>query len=211
MTDRRRTKGKGTIRLRSDGRYEGLEPPEIVPLGEKPRSFYGKSEQEVARKIRQSRREREQGLNARSRQTVAAYLESWLAGPLEKSVARTTHQQYAALVRNYLLPGIGRIKLTKITAQDLDDLYADMEAKGVGERTARYVHQVASAALERAAKESCAQLAASVGIGPGRSPDDEADKDDHRQHPSESVPEDEQVAQGACHLHELPPVLGPFV
>jgi integrase len=107
----------------------------------------------VARKIRRARREREQGLNARSRQTVAAYLESWLAGPLKKSVARTTHQQYAALVRNYLIPGIGKIRLKKITAQDLDDLYADMEARGVGERTARYVHQVASAALERAAKK----------------------------------------------------------
>ena len=73
MTDRRRTKGEGTIRLRSDGRYEGREPPEIVPTGEKPRSFYGKSEREVARKIRQARYEREQGLKTRSRQTVAAY------------------------------------------------------------------------------------------------------------------------------------------
>jgi len=45
----------------------------------------------VAKKIRQARREREQGLNTRSRQTVAVYLESWLAGPLKKSVARTTH------------------------------------------------------------------------------------------------------------------------
>lgn len=119
MTDRRRAKGEGTIRLRSDGRYEGREPPEIVPTGEKPRSFYGKSE-------------REQGLKARSRQTVAAYLESWLAGPLKSSVARTTHQQYAALVHRYLIPGIGKIKLTEITAQDLDDLYADMEERGVG-------------------------------------------------------------------------------
>ena len=56
-----------------------------------------------------------------------------MAGPLKKSVARTTHQQYAALVRNYLIPGIGRIKLTMLTAQDLDDLYADME----GSRAAR--------------------------------------------------------------------------
>ncbi len=31
MTDRRRAKGEGTIRLRSDGRYEGREPLEIVP------------------------------------------------------------------------------------------------------------------------------------------------------------------------------------
>jgi integrase len=169
MTDRRRTKGEGTIRLRSDRRYEGREPQEIVPLGEKPRSFYGKSEQEVARKIRQARREREQGLNARSRQTVAAYLESWLAGPLKKSVARTTHQQYAALVRNYLIPGIGRIKLTKLTAQDLDDLYADREAKGVGERTARYVHQVASAALERTAKKR--HVFSLAGDQPARGPE----------------------------------------
>lgn len=153
MDDRRRPKGEGTIRLRSDGRYEGREPPEIVPAGEKPRSFYGKSEREVAKKIRQARREREEGMNARSRQTVAAYLESWLAGPLKNSVARTTHQQYAALVKNYLIPGIGKIKLKELTAQNLDDLYADLERKGVGERTARYVHQVASAALEKAARK----------------------------------------------------------
>ncbi len=107
----------------------------------------------MAKKIRQARREREQGLNARSRQTVAAYLESWLAGPLKSSVARTTHQQYAALVRKYLIPGIGKIKLKELTAQDLDDLYADMQERGVGERTARYVHQVVSSALERAARK----------------------------------------------------------
>ncbi|MDQ3792753.1 MAG: N-terminal phage integrase SAM-like domain-containing protein, partial [Actinomycetota bacterium] len=107
----------------------------------------------MAQKIRQARREREQGLNARSRQTVAAYLESWVAGPLKSSIARTTHQQYAALVRNYLIPGIGKIKLKELTAQDLDDLYADMEERGVGERTARYVHQVVSSALERAARK----------------------------------------------------------
>ena len=150
---RKRAKGEGTIRLRADGRYEGREPAEIVPPGEKPRSFYGKSERDVAKKIRQARREREQGLNNRSRQTVAAYLESWVAGPLKSSVARTTHQQYAALVRNYLIPGIGKIKLKDLTAQDLDDLYADMEERGVGERTARYVHQVISSALERAARK----------------------------------------------------------
>jgi hypothetical protein len=38
MADRRRVKGEGTIRLRSDGRYESREPPEIVPPGEKRRA-----------------------------------------------------------------------------------------------------------------------------------------------------------------------------
>ena len=116
MAEGRRLKGEGTIRLRSDERYEGREPPETVPSGEKARSFYGKTEWEVAKKIRQARREREQGLSARSRQTVGTYLESWLAGPLKNSVARTTHGQYAALVRRYLIPGIGKIKLKELTA-----------------------------------------------------------------------------------------------
>jgi hypothetical protein len=40
----RRAKGEGTIRLRADGRYEGREPPETVPSGEKQRSVYGRSE-----------------------------------------------------------------------------------------------------------------------------------------------------------------------
>ena len=77
MTDRRRAKGEGTIRLRSDGRYEGREPPEIVPPGEKPRSFYGKSEREVAKKIRQARREREQGLSARARRLPRTRKAGW--------------------------------------------------------------------------------------------------------------------------------------
>ena len=43
-------------------------------------------------------------------------------------------------MHRYLIPGRGKIRLTEITAQDLDDLYADMQEGGVGERTARYVH-----------------------------------------------------------------------
>lgn len=76
-----------------------------------------------------------------------------LAGPLKGSVARTTHGQYAALVRRYLVRGMGKIKLKELTAQDLDDLYADMEERDVGARTARYVHQVTSSALQRAARK----------------------------------------------------------
>lgn len=48
MTDRRRAKGEGTVRERSDGLWEAREPPEDVPFGEKPRSFYGKSKSEAA-------------------------------------------------------------------------------------------------------------------------------------------------------------------
>jgi hypothetical protein len=79
----RRPKGEGTIRWRSDGRCEGREPPETVPPGEKPRSVYGRSEREVIRKLRELRREREEGLRTSDARklTVGTYLERWIEGP----------------------------------------------------------------------------------------------------------------------------------
>jgi len=72
----RRTKGEGTIRWRSDGRCEGREPPEIVPPEERPRSVSARSEREVIRKLRELRREREEGYKFDARRvTVGQYLE----------------------------------------------------------------------------------------------------------------------------------------
>ena len=57
MTEKRRAKGEGTVRERSDGLWEAREPPEIVPFGEKPRSFYGKNKSEAVRKLREALRD----------------------------------------------------------------------------------------------------------------------------------------------------------
>lgn len=99
MTDGRRSKGEGTIRWRSDGRCEGREPPEIMSPGERPRSAYGrkgdspaKQEWDVKRKLREMRREREEGLRTLDarRLTVGQYLTRWIEGPLKASVAPKT-------------------------------------------------------------------------------------------------------------------------
>ena len=95
----RRAKGEGTIRLRADGRYEGRESPETVPPGERQRSVYGSSEREVIRKLRELRRDREQGLNFDAAGlTVGEYLERWTEGPLKGSVAKKTQRRLRAHV-----------------------------------------------------------------------------------------------------------------
>ena len=153
----RRSKGEGTIRWRSDGRCEGREPPETVPPGEKPRSVYGNSEREVIRKLRELRREREEGLRASDARklTVGAYLERWIEGPLRASVSKSTHDDYAHLARRHLIPdrGVGKKKLKDLTAEDLDDLYARKRAEGLSPRTVNYVHSVIRVALQRAVKK----------------------------------------------------------
>src|SRR5215217_2781487 len=151
----RRAKGEGTVRLRADGRYEGREPPETVPPGEKQRSVYGGSEREVLRKLREIRRDREQGLNFdAARLTVGEYLERWIEGPLKGSVAKKTQDDYAHMSRRHLIPALGCLKLHKLTAEHLDELYAKKLADdGLSARTVGYIHSTIRVALQRAVKK----------------------------------------------------------
>ena len=52
---------RGTVGLRSDGRYEGREPSEKIPPAEKSRSVYSRTECKEIRKLRELRREWEDG------------------------------------------------------------------------------------------------------------------------------------------------------
>ncbi len=154
MAERRRAKGEGTVRERSDGLWEAREPPEIVPFGEKPRSFYGKSKSEAVRKLREALRERERGFSPSvDRITVGEYLERWIEGPLRESVSEKTYDDYAYVCRKYLIPEIGRAKLKKLTAEHLDDLYARKAREGLSPRTVAYIHATIRVALQRAVKK----------------------------------------------------------
>jgi len=121
-----------------------------VPFGEKPRSFYGKSE--AGRKLREALRERGFSPSV-DRITVGEYLERWIEGPLQESVSKKTHDDYAWICCKYLIPEIGRAKLKKLTAEHLDDLYALKAREGLSPRTVAYIHATIRVALQRAVKK----------------------------------------------------------
>jgi integrase len=88
------------------------------------------------------------------RQTVGEYLEGWIEGPLKGSVAPKTYADYAWICRKHLIPEIGCLGLSKLTAEDLDRLYARKTAAGLGPRTVGSIHSTVRVALQRAAKKS---------------------------------------------------------
>jgi hypothetical protein len=71
----KRSNGEGTITKRSDNRWAGA-----VTLPDGTRKWcYGKTQQEVVKKIAALRQERDSGLPiSRERRTLADYMESWL-------------------------------------------------------------------------------------------------------------------------------------
>jgi site-specific recombinase XerD len=84
------------------------------------------------------------------RQTVADYLEKWLAGA---GVGPSTLIRYTQLVRAHLIPRLGAIPLGKLTSADCDEAYAAMMRAGLAPRTVGHAHRVLGRALKKAERD----------------------------------------------------------
>lgn len=120
---RRRTRqanGAGTIKKRKDGRYEGQV---FVPTttGEYKRvSVYGRTWDECDEKITRLKADRYAGLPASvSTYTVAEWLGYWLDEVVKPARKPSTYVGYEVAVRLYLIPQLGKIKLTALKTADV--------------------------------------------------------------------------------------------
>lgn len=151
MTRSKRADGEGMIRKRSNGVWEARLS---IPGQYRTKSFYGKTQAEARRKRAEAEKALEAGHSLDSqKQTVGEYLEGWIEGPLNGAVAPKTYADYCWICRKHLIPEIGRTKLAKLTAEDLERLYARKSAAGQGPRTIGYMHSTIRVALQRAVKK----------------------------------------------------------
>lgn len=152
---KRRGNGEGTITQRIDGRWEAR----VTLLDGKRKCFYGKTRQEVARKLTEARRALDVGSSviADERLTVAAYLVLWLERMRPPRVRPSTHRRYtqqlAHVIRTY-----GSIRLTRLSAAQVTSLYAQLQRSkadrgaGLSATTAHHIHTVLRKALADAVR-----------------------------------------------------------
>lgn len=160
MAERKRARGEGTVRDHKGGLKEArlYVPKELRhKTGGKARiSFYGPTEAAALRKKKEFERDLEQGFSLESRNlTVGEYLRRWLDGPLKRRVSARTLQDYRYHAEKHLMPpdAIGYVKLSQLTAEDLEDLYERKLDEGVGVATVRYAHTTVRTALQNAVKK----------------------------------------------------------
>jgi integrase len=141
----RRGRGEGTIRHRSDGRWEAT-----VTLGVARKSFYGKTRREVTDKLRAAQRDYEQSeFVGDDRQTVEQYLASWLETK-RPELAASTHAGYESKVRLYINPVIGKVRLSRLTAQQVQRVMTSCVERGLAGKSANEVYGVLHQALDAA-------------------------------------------------------------
>lgn len=80
------------------------------------------------------------------RVTLSEHLERWLAYK-EARVKATTLAGYANLVKNHIAPEIGQVRLAKLNAYHIEQLYQAMLARGLSARMVNLAHVVLNNAL----------------------------------------------------------------
>lgn len=147
MTKKRRANSEGTIVQRADGRWMALLS---LPSGKR-RTFYGKTQSEALKKMEQSKRNLQDGLPLSSeRITIADYLSLWLKDSVKPAVRTYTFQSYETQVRLHITPELGRIRLAKLTPQDIQGFLNRKRENGLSARSVQNIHAVLRRALAQA-------------------------------------------------------------
>jgi integrase len=90
-----------------------------------------------------------------SRMTVGEWLDHWLAS-IRTEISPKTHESYAEIVRCYLKPALGGVRLGKLTPSDIQTAsngWTLRDGRPMSQATRRYIHVILKAALKRAVQQ----------------------------------------------------------
>ena len=124
-----------------------------TPDGKTKRKYvYGKKRKDVAEKLAEALKERGDGLllDAGSL-TVAEIMADWMDSEKE-SVRESTQSRREQVLRLYVYPNIGHLRLGKLNALHVRRLYATKLDEGLSPGTVRLIHANLSKALQKAVR-----------------------------------------------------------
>lgn len=170
MAQKRAARGSGMIRQRSNGSWEarytaGRDPGTGKQIQ---KSIYGKTQDEVRRKLLEITKDIDDGIYTDSRSmTVGAWLDLWV-DEYTINLKDTTLRSYKDHIRLHIKPGLGAVKINKLSPIMIQKFYNklltdgrcfaegrkidDDTPKGLSPKTVKNIHNVLHKALKQATK-----------------------------------------------------------
>lgn len=160
----RKANGSGTIRKKTvirngkeytywEARYtEGIDP---LTGKQKQRSVTGKTEKEVAKKLREATAQIDAGTyTAPNKMTLGQWLDIWTADYLG-GVKPRTKESYLCQIKNHIRPELGAIRLNALDPHTVQRFYNRLgqekdDKPGLSPKSVKIVHGVLHKALEQA-------------------------------------------------------------
>ncbi|KLL11590.1 MULTISPECIES: site-specific integrase [Protofrankia] len=125
---KKRANGQGSIYQRADGMWVGAAYVLMPDGSTRRRPVYGSSEDVIRKKLTELQSNSDQGIPADATGwTVEKFLTVWLAQTVKPNRQPNTYVTYEKAVRIYLVPGLGKKRLNKLTAADVRQFIRRME------------------------------------------------------------------------------------
>ncbi|GAA2229999.1 tyrosine-type recombinase/integrase [Herbiconiux moechotypicola] len=165
----KRANGDGSLRKRSDGRWESRFSYIDAATGETKRvTSYGRTQAEARARMAEKRKRVDEGKPATdSAVKLGAFADSWVRSTLAASGRKdSTKATYSTLARGYLMKGkIAEVPLARLRARDVEELLLAMRADGKAPSTVRQAYTVLRAVLDAAVRDGAVakNVAAQVG------------------------------------------------
>ena len=163
---KRRPQGDGTIRKRSDGRWEAR-----IIIGHKNdgspmyKSAFAKTQKSALKQLHQLiDLYRDVDLTEECRMTLGEWLDKWLDEYMIFTIRESTLDSYRAMVKNQVKPFIGGKQISSLTTADIQKFYNKIKKEGrvrphpihgkaLADSMVRGVHMMLHEALDAAVKE----------------------------------------------------------
>lgn len=128
---KRRDKGEGSISQRKDGLWTGRIDIGTQENGKrKIKAVYGKTEQEVKRKLKELKKELiKNDYQEVKKQSVRQYMTDWLYNYKQNEVKPATFDRIEQVCNNQIFPYIGDLQMNSITANDFQSMINDLSLK----------------------------------------------------------------------------------
>ena len=147
----KRGQNEGSITKRKDGRWAAYMT--LPGTAGKRKYFYGKTRAAVQERLTEALRNSQLGLPVMNDKiTFGQYLDRWLEDSVKPGVRPRTYIRYSGDVRNHLKPALGNIKLSKLSAPDIQSMLNGKLKSGLSPRTVRHLYATTRRALEVAYK-----------------------------------------------------------
>jgi integrase len=130
----KRSNGEGSVLKRKDGRWCAA-----YTVDGKRKYLYGKTRQEVARKLREALAKTSNGIYYPDIK-IEDYIGQWLKDSVKDSVRTRTYERYESVSRVHIVPELGNKTLTSLTEMDVQSLYRRKLDSGCSPRTTKRYH-----------------------------------------------------------------------
>lgn len=129
---KRRKNGKGLLRQRKDGRWEGRVVVGYDDKGlPKTKNVLAKTKTECAEKLEKLREEyRPPSTKCKPDMLFGDYIDFWYENFCKPAVRPLTQQNYENRIYDHIIPEIGKIPLNKLSQNDLQQFYARLKKTG---------------------------------------------------------------------------------